>query len=275
MKLHQPPLSGSDHTSRGFLRICSLAALVLLAPTGSAQTDAEELARLRAENQALREQVAQLTEELDALRGRLAESQRDRRDLETQTDQLEAQAEQLREIAGVTTDGRLDAEQAQRIRQQTDPQTQRTRVSFGPEPLDVEGSPGEVFFSVVYSHHADVTPTSAVETVGFFIQTANAARIFGGPDPVHLLVDGESLSITPSDYEVQSRRTGLAGKSRSQRNHETVTLRLDRATLARLAAATSLSVRAGRATLTFDRDDLAALRAIHSRLVAEPTPDSP
>lgn len=277
MMRHPPPFSGRREASRGLTFITAFAVM-FTALGSSAQPADDELSRLQTENAALRQQVTVLQEELAALRTQFAELSRDNNQLETQAQQLENQAEQLEEqtqqlrtLAGVTTDGQIVAEQATRIKQITDQKTNQTVVRFGPEPLDLVGSPGEVFFSVVYARTADA-PDAAVESVSVFIQTAKTRRIFQDRDKIDFVIDGgEALLLAPTGYDITTRRTGLAGKSRSERSDETVTFTFDRATFGQLAGAKSLTIEAGNVTLTFDRDGLAALRALDLRL-AEGSP---
>lgn len=263
MMRHSPPFSGRREASRGLTFLAAIAVM-FTALGSSAQPADDELSRLQTENAALRQQVAVLQEELAALRTQLAELSRD-------NNQLETQAQQLRTLAGVTTDGQIVAEQATRIKQNTDQKTNQTVVRFGPEPLDLVGSPGEVFFSVVYARTVDA-PDAAVESVSVFIQTAKTRRIFQDRDKIDFVIDGgEALLLAPTGYDITTRRTGLAGKSRSERSDETVTFTFDRATFGQLAGAKSLTIEAGNVTLTFDRDGLAALRALDLRL-AEGSP---
>ncbi|MEM7627347.1 MAG: hypothetical protein AAF333_17255 [Planctomycetota bacterium] len=269
-----PPWSGRRAASRVAGAAVGLA-LLLFACNGLAETVDDELTRLRAENAALLERIAVLHEELAALRAELAAIRQDKdqladqtRQLKAQTQQLEEETEQLQELAGVATDGHVEAEQATRIKQDTDKKAGQTVVSFGPEPLDVEGSPGEVFFSVVYGQPQGAGP-EAVESVNFYFQTVRTNGIFQDRATIDFLIDGEPLRLTPADYDIQTRRTGITGKARVERSNETVTLWLDRPTLARLATARSLAVTTETVTITFDRDDRAALRALQSRLVGQ------
>lgn len=255
--------------------ILCMIALFLATTTLAAETADDEISRLKAENAALREQINELQKELTALRDQLAALSDNNEQLETQTKQLEsqtleleAQAQELQELAGISTDQRIEAEQTARIKQTVNAQTQENVVSFGPEPLDVEGSPGDGYFSVVFRYPQDASP-AVVEQVEFYLLTAHAGRYFKGTDPVAFIVNGQRQEWAPEDYEIKARRSGMPGKPRMDRSDEKVVFRLDREQFAQLSDAVSLSVRRGTLQLMFDRDDLAALRALQRRLSLE------
>lgn len=244
------------------------ALLLCFTAAAHGETNHAELERLRTENAALRDRIEALEAERQALRGELAELRQDNSRLENQAEVLEQQTDELQALAGLSTDDEAAAEQNARIQRADDKKNGRTVVTFGPEPLEAQGSPGQTYFSVVFSHPVDGRPADA-ETVSLFIQTQRAGRNFDNRDSVTFLLDGEPLELTVDGYDVDARRSGIAGKTRNDRSDETLTFRLDRETFEHLSAAGSLAVTAGRVTLTFDRDDRAALRAMHRRLSGE------
>lgn len=246
--------------------VLSLMAIALAHPSISLAAE-DEIAQLKAENAELREQVQALTAELDALRQELAALKQDNADLANETQVLEKQTTELQELAGVATADRKEDTQAQRIRPTYDAEADRTVVTFGPEPLDVEGNAGDFYFSVVYSYPGQAK--AEAQTAVFFLQTYRAGRLFNKQDSAEFLINGEAQTLAITGFDLKPRKAGLPGKTRVDRSDEVVEFELDREMLLTLGESRSLTVREGRVLLTFDQDDLAGIRAVALRMGVE------
>ncbi|MEO0514729.1 MAG: cell division protein ZapB [Planctomycetota bacterium] len=222
---------------------------------------------MSAENQQLQSQVELLTTELQTLRQELAALKKNNVELANETQVLEQQATELQAMAGVATDDRVFAAQAERVRSAYDPEKDRTVVTFGAEPLEVDGNPGDFYFSVLYAHPGQAT--ASVQTATLYLQTYRAGRLFHKRDVVEFQINGEPTALPITGFDLKPRRTGLPGKTRIDRSDETVEIQVSREVLATLGEARSLSVRVGRTVLTFDQDDIAALRAVARRMDGE------
>lgn len=244
---------------------CGLILLIaVLALPTAAQADEGEVLRLTAENQQLREQIDALTAELDALRQTLAALQQDHVELTEETEQLEKQAARQQVPPAPFIQDRAMAIQADRVRGKYDQDGDRTVVTFGPEELEVESNPGTFYFSVVFSH--DGREPAAVDQATLYLQTFRAGRLFHQQETAEFQVDGEPELIAITGYDLKARKTGAAGRTRTDRSDEVVEFKLDRAALARLGDAKRLTVDLGRGLVRFDQDDLAALRAVAQRM---------
>lgn len=243
---------------------------VMPAPAQEADPDqdlAKELERLYAENERLQDQVDALSAQVDEFRHELAKLRLDNAELAEQVEVSEQMAaEQQAQPAPVIEDRALVI-QAERVRGEYNEDRDRTVVTFGPEELEIEGNPGKFYFSIVYSH-AGREPM-AVDQATLFLQTFRAGRLFNGQDAAEFHIDGEPEQLTITGFDLTPRKTGMAGRTRSDRSDEVVELKLARETLARLGDARSLSVHEGRATVTFNQDDLAAIRAVAQRMGGE------
>ncbi len=252
-----------------FFALCCGAAAPAVAQTGESESQAliEEVERLSTENQQLQAQVETLAAELEALRQELAALQKNNAELTSETQVLEQQTVELQVMAGVATDDRVLAAQAERIRSVYDAEQDRTVVTFGAEPLDVEGNPGDFYFSVVYAHPGEAA--SSAETATLYLQTYRAGRLFEKREAVAFQINGEPTALPITSLDLKPRRAGLPGKTRIDRSDETVEIQVSRETLATLGEARSLSVHEGRTVITFDQNDLAALRAVARRMSGE------
>lgn len=227
----------------------------------------EEIEKLSAENERLQGQVDALSAQVDAFRRELEKLRLDNAELAEQVEVSEQMAaEQQAQPAPVIEDRALMI-QAERIGEAYDEGRDRTVVSFGPQELEVEGNPGSFYFSIVYSH-AGREPV-AVDQVTLFLQTFRAGRLFNGQDAAEFRIDGEPERLTITGFDLTPRKSGIAGRTRSDRSDEVVELKLDRQALARLGEARRLSVHEGRAVVTFSQDDLAAIRAVAQRMGGE------
>lgn len=240
---------------------CAWPASSLAAePTEPADREAE-LRELREANQALTQQVAELQAVIESLRAELSVLKQANRSITAESQELQAQTIELKaEVDAAAIDEDAEA-QAARLVSEYDAEADRTVWTFGPEPIEAEGSPGAFHFSVVFAHPGEVF--AAVDQATLFIQTARAGRVFHDQSEADFEVDGEVLTIPIADVQVNNRRMG---RSRSDRSDETVRLLLDRQTLVRLGQSKALVLREGRTVVTFDRDDRAALRAIAKRM---------
>jgi len=243
-----------------------MAALVL--PI-AAQTPGDDVERLTRENQQLREQIAALTAELETLRQEMASLQTDNVELTQEAESLEQQViEQQTPVPPIrVVEDRAVSIQAQRIQSQYDAGQDQTTVRFGPEELEVAGSPGSFYFSIAYTH-AGAEPRPANEAT-LFLQAYRAGRPFDRPDVVQFEVDGEPETLSVAGYELTPRKAGLSGRTRVDRSDEIVIFELTRDDLAWLGEARSLSATTGRAIIQFDEDDLAAMRAVAQRMSIE------
>ncbi|MEM9417509.1 MAG: hypothetical protein AAGA25_00460 [Planctomycetota bacterium] len=251
--------------TRGVVALSIWTAALAQSPLALAADD--EVAQLKAENAELREQIQTLTAELEALRQELAALKQDNVELANETQVLEQQTTELQELAGVATADRKQDAQSQRIRSEYNAETDRTVVTFGPEQLDVEGNPGDFYFSLVYNHPGQ--NEAAVDSAVLFLQTYRAGRLFNKNEVAEFLVNGEATSLEITGFDLTPRKSGLPGKTRIDRSDELVEFELDRDTLRMLGESRSLEVREGRVRLTFDADDLAAIRAVAQRMGLE------
>ncbi|MEM1108740.1 MAG: hypothetical protein AAGH99_08625 [Planctomycetota bacterium] len=236
-----------------------------------------DLSQLIEENQRLREQVVTLTAELEALRQELARLREHNAELTEETTTLEQEATTLQALAEATDDDRVFREQAQRIKQAYNPQNDRTIATFGLEELDAQGSAGTFYFAIAYHYSGQpialppILEGSAPRTdkATLTIQTYRAGRLFQNKDKVRFIADGEPIMLRVVGYDITPRRAGQPGRTRIDRSDESVELEVDRLTLATLGGALELKIEAGRAELAFDRDDLAAVRAVARRMAGE------
>ncbi|MEM8738444.1 MAG: hypothetical protein AAGG38_08215 [Planctomycetota bacterium] len=205
------------------------------------------------------------TDEMAALRSRVAELEQSNAELSDRTQALKQEGQALQALAGVATDQDVVDEQNARIRQNYDRRADRTKLTFGPEELTSEGSPGTFYVSVVASHPGTAAPADAVD-VSLFLQSDRANTVFRELSELTFLVNGRPEVFAVENHDISYSRTGLTGKNASRRSRETVTLRPDVAALARLGEARTLTLSADGVTLTFERDARAGLRATAGRL---------
>ncbi|MEO1237220.1 MAG: hypothetical protein AAFX76_10575 [Planctomycetota bacterium] len=207
-------------------------------------------------------------DQVETLRDRVAELEAANDQLTDRARLLRQEGETLRQLAGVATDQDVVAQQDARLRERYDKRADRSTLTFGPEPLSAHGSPGNFFVSVVAGQRGPLPLAAGGEPVevSLFIQTDRADAVFGDREAVRFEFDGRPLDLPITGYDVSRIRTGLAGKNATKRFSETVTLRTDPGTLARLGEARTLAVTAGHVTLTFERDARAGLRAVSARL---------
>ena len=268
MTRHLDKLLSRD-AARRYRALLGAAALGLVcaAPRVSAEPPADEIARLREENRALRQETADLRARVGALTAELETLRKGRADLAARNQALEEQTQTLQTLAGVATDQDIQAQHRARIRQTRDDQAQDTAVSFGPEPLEIEGTSGDVYFSVSFTQAPGEPPPHFVLT----LQALRTGRHFEGRETVEFVVDGQALALAPESYRFTSRRSG---RKRLDISDEVVAFRLDRSVFERLASAQELVVRSGRLEASFDRDDRAALRAVRDRVSTPATPQA-
>ena len=240
-----------------------LMGVIAFSPLHAAAAD-DEIKRLTAENEQLREQIQELTAEIETLRQALAALQKDNTELEQETQVLEQQANELQAQATAATTAHALAAQADRIQVAYDNKTERTTVTCGAEVLDAQGIAGYLYFSIVYSYPG-AEPT-AVDSATLFLQNYRSGRLFDESDAVEFVVDDEPMLLPIADYDLTPRKGGLTGRTRTDRSDEIVELKVDRETLTQLGEAGSLVIREGRTVVTFDQDDLAAMRAVALRM---------
>lgn len=253
------------------LRLLQVAAVTLLCacpPPARAAEPADheaEQRELRKANETLTRQVAELQALVETLRAEITDLKRENARIAAASETLEEQQAELKARADAAAEADPDAAaQSERLTSVYEEDGDRTVTTFGPEPVDAEGSPGAFHFSVVFAHPGRASAPTDQATL--FIQTSRAGRVFHGREAARFEIDDEALTLPIDDVRVNDRRFG---RSRSDRSDETVRLPVDRATLMRLGRSRSLVLREGRTLVTFDRDDRAALRAAALRMGGE------
>lgn len=99
-----------------------------------------------------------------------------------------------------------------------------------------------------------------------FIQALYSGGIYKRDQILELVVDGEPLRLAVVEYDVQRRRTNLAGRRGLRKDDETLTFLLDETALRRLARAVSVTGRVGVASFELTRDQIALFTAIYKRI---------
>lgn len=185
-----------------------LIALVFALPAMGEQ-DATEIQRLSAENQALRQQVAELEARL--------------KQLETKSEDLAAEKQQLEQLAGITVSGEAVESKRALIESKFDKKSQRTVVRSKPEKLAItHGSRADHWFSVAYSFPGE-TQAGPPEKLTAFIQTTGSGGVYNATTPLVLDLGGEEpMTLTPASYSSIHKRSSTGATASTRKDNETL-----------------------------------------------------
>jgi hypothetical protein len=192
------------------------------------------------------------------LEAELARVRRQNRELQTQRDQLT-------ELAGVASEGervagvdaRLTTERAggEVVVRTT---TERLRMT--------RGTRADHLLSLAYVYDDGDRPTESTPVTAF-IQAVFSGGLYGRvSDVVFTLGDGDELVVPITNYSLNPRSAGAAGKRRTDKSDETLTLRFSPEAMRAMAGAVSATGRMGHVEFELDRDALALFRAVQRRI---------
>jgi len=261
------------------------------APARDATVEAlrQEVAALKAENQALREQVKLLqaqsnnpgttpnptpanttAQAASDPAPRVADLEQDLAEARAKVELLETEKAELEKLAGVTAKGELVESAKARIAATYDAQADRTVVEAkavaadGPQILGFSGYAVGAGFDFA-GRELEAMP----EQYHLLLYTSgNKDKRVRTAKEVTLIVDGQQMTAPVTDYEVLGSfggsRPGSKGRSAESRD-ERLTITIDAATAARLGAASSLELHLPKFPLELRRDHIALIEGVRRR----------
>jgi hypothetical protein len=233
------------------LALASLLWFLSLVPPTFAQ-DASELDRLRAENAQLRTEIEQLRAELAHLRAA--------------NEDLRIEKEQLTELAGVTAEGQQIESAEALIQSQYDAAVNQTVVRTATTPLNMTaGTHADHYMSLLYSFEGQ-TMSAPPASITMHLQSLHTGGQYRDQPQITFIIDGQSVPTAVSDYRATRKQINRAGKSRSSRDDETLTITIDAELLRKLARATVVEGRLGQATFLLSSNQVATFKAVRKRI---------
>lgn len=247
------------------------AALLLIcfSPHAHAQAQdaADEITQLKRENTELRAELGRVNSAYDALEAETATLRAELAQLKRSNDDLSVQTRELTELAGLTPSGDRVESAASRFTTEFDDKTGQTTVRTGIEELKVAaGSAADHRLSLAYvydGHDIQAPP----DTVSLFIQAFYSGGVYRDQTSATFDIDGETVEVPIADYDATARRVNVAAGKRSiRKDDETLTIKIDRELLRKLARAIQVKITVGTVQLEPTRDQTALFRAIQRRI---------
>ncbi len=231
-----------------------------------AQQQSDELAQVKQENTELRSELAQMKSAYGQLEAETTKLRAELAKLQMNNEDLEVEKRELTELAGLTPSGDRVESVASRFTTEYDDATDQTTVRTGIEELRItRGSAADHRLSLAYSfdgHEMQLPP----ETIALFIQAKFSGGVYRNHDTATFDIDGETVEVPINDYTANPRRSRIANKRTLRKDDETLTLKIDRELLRRLARAIQIKITVGPVHLEPTRDQTALFRAIQKRI---------
>ncbi len=247
-------------------RCCAALLLLCFSTHAIAQDTADQAARLKQENTELRAELQRVKSAYDALEAEADTLRAELTQLKRSNEDLSVQTRELTELAGLTPTGDRAESAGSRFTTEFNDKTGQTTVRTGVEELKVAvGSAADHRLSLAYTydgHEMQAPP----DTVSLFIQAFYSGGVYRDKATALLDIDGETVEVPINHYDATARRVNVAGKRSIRKDDETLTIRIDRELLRRLARAIQIKITIGTVQLTPTRDQTALFRAIQRRI---------
>lgn len=246
--------------------LAAVLFVMLFALPVSAPAQVDELAQLKQQNAELSAELDRVKLAYDQLEAVTDKLHRELAKLKMNNEDLEVEKRELTELAGLTPSGDRVESAASRFTTEYDDATGQTTVRTGVEELSVaKGSAADHRLSLAYSYdgHEMQTPP---ETIALFIQTKFSGGVYRNQETAIFDIDGEAVEVPIADYDAVARRIRIANKHSKRKDDETLTFKLDRELLRKLARAIQVKITVGPVHLEPTRDQTALFRAIQKRI---------
>ncbi len=180
---------------------------------------------------------------------------------------LRAEKAELTQLAGMTADGEIVASQDARITTTYDDTADQTIVRTEPQAVRMlAGSAASHFLSLAYTYPGQGGGNAADSKVTGYVQAQHSGGVHAGDSQIEFILDGETITLPITEYRVNHRQVGMAGKRRVNRNDETVGFALDAESLRRIARGVRGEARIGNVRFELSRSDLAMFKAVQRRI---------
>ena len=214
----------------------------------------QELERVRAENAALKQRIA----ELEAKLKRLTHANED----------LEVEKQTLTALAGMTAKGDAVASENARFKATYDAEQETTRVDTQPLPLKLtQGKTRNHWVSVQYTYPGEDAPASTQQAgVAWIVQTRFSGGIYEKMSEVTFDIDGEAATAPVRDYSRSQQRRTTAGKRGTALHDEIFFVDISPELLRRLARAQVVTGKMENVRFELSREQVATFLAVKQRL---------
>ena len=242
------------------LRFLWIPMMALTLALGANADDTTELQRLRQENAQLREQIAQLQNDIASTRQQTQQQDK-------QIAELQAKRDHLTVLAGITEEGDLVASSENRIITQYSDEKNLTSVRSAPEPMALtHGSRADHYLSIAFSYPGQKI-TEPPQAVRLYIQTVFSGHLYSASKEGTFFVNGTPETVAIADYRAKQRSQSRAGgKNRADLSNEVVAFELDLETLERWSRAATIQGRLAQVSFEFTPQQVATLKAMHKRI---------